>query len=488
MGMPINNYTLLRALTPQAQNYEKEIAKSIFKQFNLFAFIIHIPEIHIEFDDFINEKFEELDHCTNDQLLFFSLCNPPAKWLKNAKGRKYVRHLRSYSGNYSEDSNSQIISNDKLAAALTLMHALNLDFNQLPCIVVVDNFNSNKYVLIKTDPLKLIQQLSALGFAAKNTHQYILEIISGNTRDYGETEIKYIGTNRYNNERGMKNYSFTLADALSNALSFIALNSNLGDYEKRIAGENVRKILYNQFDSFKRLKQENFGIDEIKNKIIKRSLKISAYAANLVQDKYNSLNFAYENLEAESICILKTVEKISEILYYSSREVIKNNRNQISFETFETSPFIISYGKMFEIEIDLSIGQWIRKYLGIILPNFYNIPEPCKTVKYFPQIINPKPIDFNNNRDGRLLMPGLGQTELAFYDFRTIFTQENSWEVNRTEKFIENWKIIRELRNRAGHTEIMTNNDLQKIKNKLIYLENQEIFKYLNILKKKLKF
>ena len=46
MGMPISNYTVLKALGYGGAPYEVNTALDALRPFNLFAFIIHDPETH----------------------------------------------------------------------------------------------------------------------------------------------------------------------------------------------------------------------------------------------------------------------------------------------------------------------------------------------------------------------------------------------------------------------------------------------------------
>ena len=92
MGMPISSYTVLSALSnPKIEDYDRDSAISALEPFNLFAFIIHDPEIHCEFDSTLTKMFDRLDYETGQKLLFFALVKPSEQWLAHAKQRDYER-------------------------------------------------------------------------------------------------------------------------------------------------------------------------------------------------------------------------------------------------------------------------------------------------------------------------------------------------------------------------------------------------------------
>lgn len=485
MGMPINSYTLLRALTQEGDNYENRIAKGVFNRFNLFAFVIHIPEFHDEFDKKLNEQFDFLDVMTNDRFLFFALCNPPEIWLQNAKRRGYFKYMEPYGSSFNSENNSQIITKDKMAAAVTLMHAFNLDFNHLPCLIVTNDLSSSKYLTIKTDHFCFVHQLQQLGYLTTRyeKNNLFLEIYE-NKQIFGEVQKREFYRGKLSNDRRTV---YSVAHRISDALSFIVMGSNLDDHIKMMAKPHTEQILKKQIYGLNKLKYINNNSEEINATIVKRSLRIASYASNLTQESNNDYKFNFADFETESIYILKTLEKISSLLNSQKTAYSSVFKEDISWNSLETSPFIISYGKVFEIEIDLSIAQWIRKNLGINLPEYYNLHQPNLNVRYFPKIKNPKPIDFNSEKNGKLLLPGLGQTELAFYDFKNTFINEQNWQVKIVEDFVNSWRIIRELRNKAGHIDIMNKEKLDLIKEHMSILSVNGIFRELKILKQKLK-
>ena len=73
MAAPISSYDLLEPLSaPKKSSDEFDNMKEALKGFNFFAFIIHDPEKHSNFDREMGRIFDQLDYLTGDKLLFFT--------------------------------------------------------------------------------------------------------------------------------------------------------------------------------------------------------------------------------------------------------------------------------------------------------------------------------------------------------------------------------------------------------------------------------
>ena len=95
MGMPITTYNVLNALSKRSpESYEIGPAQKALEPFNLFAFIIHDPAKHSDFNRKISSAFHRLDHSTGHHLLFFALVDPPERWLQDTElgGGRTIRN------------------------------------------------------------------------------------------------------------------------------------------------------------------------------------------------------------------------------------------------------------------------------------------------------------------------------------------------------------------------------------------------------------
>jgi hypothetical protein len=225
MGMPISNYTVLKALGDKKASpneYEKRTALAALSPFNLFAFIIHDPEEHHDFGRILSFAFDRLDFVTGEKLLFFALVDPPSDWLAHARHRPYYKRLNYWDHANHRSSNENpparetnelldpknaILSGDKSATAFSLANSLGIPIEKLPCIVVTPNFSDERFLWFRTCPEHLEEQLTKLAYlAARNNTSF--DAIRGENLDLC-------------NGFGDKSLEGNLAKALSDVLSFI---------------------------------------------------------------------------------------------------------------------------------------------------------------------------------------------------------------------------------------------------------------------------
>lgn len=147
MGMPITTYNVLDTLTKsRPESYEIGPVNEALEPFNLFAFIIHDPEAHPDFDQTINSVFTRLDLSTGGNLLFFALVDPPQIWLDQGgrnpgRDRPYYRELSSHNQARKtlrelHDPGNVITSTDKSITAFSLATSLGISYDDLPCLII----------------------------------------------------------------------------------------------------------------------------------------------------------------------------------------------------------------------------------------------------------------------------------------------------------------------------------------------------------------
>jgi len=448
------------------------IVKKAFEPFNLFAFILHIPEIHKEFDEYINKEFDMLDHLTGEKLLYFSLCNPPKSWVRYASDREYFRQFKSYELEHFINPENQIKSEDKYSAALALANSLGISLDQMPCIVVTKDFNSAEFAVLETNKNILREQFTELGLAARSVERdnLRLEKILSRTRNYSET------TNVL---------EVTLAKALSEALSFIVINNTKNPIESNVAIEQSKKVLIRLLFELHQIKKTQHILDSNKNVIEELSLKISLFLSNSTSGGENiQIPFERENFDIESYCMLKTAIKVSDLLLNKRR--YNQFLNSVPNEVLDYTPGIICFFKVFEKEINLSIVQWIRKYLGIEFPNFYNLYQPNIIAEFTPKFKSGRKLNFNKMQNNELHYPGMGESELTFNYLYKDFNIDYNWNNEMIKLFKKYWNDIRLSRNKACHSGIMNFEDLEDINNFMLNLERNNIFRELTILKNNL--
>jgi len=467
MGMPISSYTILKALYDKnAHRQDTNIALKALSPYNLFAFIIHDPEIHREFARQVSILFDRLDYITGNKLLFFALVDPPSDWLKHACERPYYKKLNNWETRELLNPKHAILSTDESITAFSLANSLGISTEELPCIVATADFCSEQILWFKTCPEHLEKQMERLGYIAarklfhKSAHSIILK--TGTREDPNLC-----------NCQGNELLENSLAKTLSDVLSFIIVGKN---YEPCLqqALMQVKEIILELSTTLSNLKrnfQENESekIDKLCISLISKIAELNT-AKDLKLDDFIPINKDF--LENESYLMLKTAHKVFNLLV-SGQEGAKLNFNLE--DSLDFTPGLICLTKIFEKEANLSVVHWIRKELGISLPTYFNKPQPSVQAKLIPNITEGREINFNINRSGKWLPPGIGQSEIACSDLSKK-NMPQSWDRASWNLLLDNWKIIREKRNEAAHTEMVGKASLIVVKKALMDLSMSKVF------------
>lgn len=457
MGMPITSYTVLKTLAYGGESYEVRAAKEAIKPFNLFAFIIHDSNNHQEFSTELALKFDLFDYITGENLLFFALVDAPEEWIKHAEERKYYREILSLEAREFANPKQSINSNDKSITAFSLANSLNIPTEMLPCIVITDNFDSKKFIWLKTCSRYIKTQLQGLGYLATR-YKYkenILEIVKKEDLDLC-------------NGKGEENLEINLAKALSDILSFIVAKNftSASNQAKQVLSE-LNKKLREVKDNFSDEETETF--DRLCVSII-TSLSQLSKRQNLQLENFVNCDSKY--LEQDSLQILKTAHKVTDLLESEQNAVAEG----IFQEEYDWTPSVICLSKVFEKEINLSVVHAIRKHLGIQLPMYFNKVQPNIYAKRQSGNLL---IDFNKSgSNGNWLPPGIGQSEIICRNLNNEghLRFNRIWSPNEFTLLMTNWENIRSQRNKAAHTEIVNKNSFDSIKNALENLFNANMF------------
>ena len=477
MGMPVSNYTVLRTLGYGGEEYEKQAAIKALEGFKLFAIIIHDPETDPEFDQYLQQTFNRLDYITGDSLLFFALTDPSPEWLNRANRRAYYQQL-SWEFRALINPDNGIFSVDKGLTAFSLANSLDIPNEQLPSIVVTPDFRSNNFFCFKTSQILIREQLEKLGYIAS-------EQLS-NHADFDFLHQIFESENLYNHdERGLISLEDNLAQTLSDVLSFLVLSDenqswSIRNQSQKQVQENISK-LYNKLQERKQL-LGNYSYSRYLDKI---SINILALLSHLNQDRTLNLNqfISVDKtfLEDDSYKILKTAHRVSDLL--ASNKLQNLGLTDDYQEELDYSPGVICLSKVFEKEINLSIVHWIRQKLGIKLPPYFNKPQPSIGATYTPKKIpRATKIDFNRNRHGKWLPPGVGQSEITCREMSQLALPDE-WDSYTLNLLMSNWKKIREKRNAAAHTELVDENSFINVKQALEALSGGDIFQKLYFMK-----
>lgn len=128
---------------------------------------------------------------------------------------------------------------------------------------------------------------------------------------------------------------------------------------------------------------------------------------------------------------------------------------------FDYSPLILPFAKSFEKELSYSIVHWVRKNYDITLPLYFYEYEPDKNA----QIVLGRnfSIDFNQSLNDSWVSPTLGG---QISGFKKAVANSGNHPFNSDEDYQEFLNLayqIKNIRNRACHSERTTKSDLDKI-------------------------
>ena len=135
--MFLSKYSMLNALGYGADRPIIKETKKILDRFKLFGLILHDPISHSEFQSTLRHSFERLDFLTGRDFLFFALTDPPKNWIERNERRDYfgiweTDKLLSPMNSYK--------TSDESISTYSIAQALNIDFDDLPVIILTNNF------------------------------------------------------------------------------------------------------------------------------------------------------------------------------------------------------------------------------------------------------------------------------------------------------------------------------------------------------------
>lgn len=234
MGMFLTKYSMLNALGSGEQGVILDETRKLLSKFKLFALIIHDPDHHSGFHSRFARAFDKLDHLTGKDFLFFGLTDPPQSWRE--------RNERDYFGIWEPDAllspGNAYKTDDKSISAYTIAQALEIEYEDLPVIVLTDSFEQERFWVLKTCQKHFELQLSEIGFFCSQYHGK--SEISRMNPDF-EKMISSIDLCGGHYESSIDE---PIAKRLSDFLSFIVKNEN--GHHNEGADSQSRKLIANR--------------------------------------------------------------------------------------------------------------------------------------------------------------------------------------------------------------------------------------------------
>jgi hypothetical protein len=501
MGYPLNSYTFLTSILSKDEKKKlglaavdnglnSETANSLLNSFNLFVFVIHDPVKHSRFNDYLKAKFERLDHSTGQHLLFFTLVKPSNQWNNRASQRPYFEALNCL-------DNPAVSANNRITAD-TMSMIFQIPYEHLPAIVVTNNLKKNHYIWFKTSENVLEEQLNELGYLSTECPQ-----VKNDWNLAQSLFSKFEENFNVCNSSGSGLLTNSIARSLSDLLSFVLAGSSDRGEQYHHAISQARVSLFNLQTELKQLKANSNKSDSIYHlaeseyfndlniKIGKFIFLLNSSPRPTKIDSYISLNEEY--FDEESKQLLMTAQSV--ISFFNNPHNLFDDESGKKIK-YDYTPAGICFTKAFENEINLSVVHWIRKKLGVKLPDFYNEvdTEIGDDIGLIPDNIilkNPRKIFFNkkNKKSGKWLPPGMNESQICFHSLIKAEESSNPLQVDESniQNILSQWEKLGVLRNSLAHAQLIRVDTINEIIHTIEALNNLNFFNKTYMLKKSLR-
>lgn len=488
MGFPISSYTIIKNLSQQRKagwnEFEYRSVRKALRDFKLFAFILFDPEQDAEFGTFLGDIFESLDRKSGKDLLFFALVDPPENWIKKAAPRDYYSAIHEYDVASVFDEDNTIRTKEASRTVKLICSTLGLDYNDLPLIVVTEDFAYRAFRAIKTSTQSIKSQLISLGLIA--------------SMDWQERRRLRLIDEVFEKEKVViewKKEFMSLADLLNNLIRCLTAVSCQSDYVREHAKREAVSLLGSGFKQLARLKQNLSRSPSDEKKSVRSIEELSTSISNAIATLHSNtvttqiVTIDEACLDWQSSLWLHSAQRVKDF-FQNGACVFSDSVYPESSTQFkaEYTPVLMPFAKVFENEVRLSIVQWLRTLLDdpIRMPMFFNklCTEPRVNGKH---TFGRTTVNFNTRKHGTWSPPELGKSRLSFAQRVTnearIPPHFTRGELNVLS---EEWEIILEERNRAAHTNLISEEDVSKIETSLNRLSNNGVFKCFSELKRSL--
>jgi hypothetical protein len=497
LGVPLSNYTVLKYIADsvelnsnrdQRQSIEMELALDSLKEYSVYAFIIHDPEVHHEFHSFLEKQFQSLHYSSGEHLVFFGLVDSTRK-LTLVGRRPFYQDIRDMITSFEDEAKKK---SETSYSAFALVNNLKIDPEMLPAIIVTHDTRLTSFRYYKTCPNEIEKQFNRL-----TSISYQMNIYTKNA-SLSIEEKQDILYNLLDKEEinlckgmGITRLTETMARALSNLMSFLVEDGNdYGAGKIREIAENQRsKSINNIINCLKKLKrdiefatQQDIESHQLFPIIEELNIKLAVFLK-----MFSKRNQTMDILPIEN----EWLDPYSKKLLLTGLEVanyLQSNESDLDF-----SASTICLAKMFEREINNSFVHWLRKENSIQLPQYYNKVQPrvnAFVTTNFPttsnRLSNNNSVNLNKSINGKWQPPELGKS-MYIAKYNLSETEWGYMEIKNPNAFIKDWSIIHSIRNMAAHTDEVTLKDFNSMVLALKSIAENHVFKKMSLMKKSFK-
>jgi hypothetical protein len=466
MYLHINGSRLFEAF---AENNGILVRKLIPTNFNLITILLHDPNSDPEFDRLVGSYFSSWTLNSIKDFYFTALPDPPQSWFKwsTEEEEKIFRQNPYLSISNQRDSNSQPL--DPSMKALFLAEYFGIPFRKLPAFIFTTDSNLNQFYWMPANKKELNEQYSWLQSVSTNP------TLISSSKEYHKYKVREISLSYFFNYRSYSS-KITNEELSSKMESFSFSRKNLNPFSEKKKNKEDKEIelnlLYSGIKVLNRLKDDLYSIDypnlkpkpstgdttfypERSQKSYREDLKIP-FLHKLIDSLFKNSNSKKHPVEDNIIFLQKESALFFEQGIKMAKEI--DGMNQ-----FDYSPFILPFAKSFEKELSYSLVHWVRKKFDILLPSYFYEYEPGKIAEI--NLGRNYSIDFNQRRNDLWVSPTLGGQLSGFKQTVTSFGNHPFNSEEDYQEFLTIAYQIKNIRNRACHSERTTKQELEKIMN-----------------------
>ncbi len=467
MYLHINGSRLFEAF---AENNGILVRKLIPSNFNLITILLHDPNSDPEFDRLVGSYFSSWTLNSVKDFYFTALPDPPQSWFKwsTEEKEKIFRQNPYLSISNQRGSNSEPL--DPSMKALFLAEYFGIPFRKLPAFIFTTDSNLNQFYWMPANKKELNEQYTWLQSVSTNP------TLISSSKEYHKYKVRKISLPYFFNYRS---YSSKIADEeLSSKMeSFSFSIKNLNPFSEKKKNKEDKEIelnlLYSGIKVLNRLKDDLYAFEghplpkpkpNFDSTISSSEVKRKNYRKEFKPSFYQRLfNLILPNQKKETDLLsenIKFLQKESVLFFEQGLSMAKeiDGMNQ-----FDYSPFILPFAKSFEKELSYSLVHWVRKKFDILLPNYFYEYEPGKIAEI--NLGRNYSIDFNQRRNDLWISPTLGGQLSGFKQTVTSFGNHPFNSEEDYQEFLTIAYQIKNIRNRACHSERTTEQELEKIIN-----------------------
>ena len=421
MGLPLSTFQQLSGLC--RNEYE---ARYTFSRYKAVAVLVHDPDDR-EFRRRMKYSFERLHETTGPDFAFITFIDPPVNWKRAHQDWMEVRE-RLAAGEGCDDPTFVRALRDRLALP------------DSPCIVLTDDLLSDRYLVLDTTKDRFVGQLEAVGgFAEAQERRFPVD--APGVTSFLET----LGTVWAERTSDGRSLAGNIADlvAVPALTGRGAISDRMArDHQRRDAEEHVRRALSGLRHGLELIRAGGAGSGaDSEEKALGRLSDYMALIAGVARtDQAVSRNETLSQLkkmrpgmnefairgatprgmERFSMNCLMNYHRLLP-LYFAPDLIREESPVDLDYLTdcpFETdySPLGNYLGKAVEEEVNASLVQWIRKMMGVVMPDHYRLYQEGLDENTCPFIRkNSRLVKFNQK--GRPLgTEGFGDRTVALGD------------------------------------------------------------------------